>query len=88
MFYQFCSLFISRNRPLSKTQSVIIIKAFGFERLGDNYVRHSNHGTTQIAFHGTGIWIKAYSSGYGESDFLKYPFTKNSLNIFIRENSG
>ena len=78
MFYQFCSLFISSKRDISKIQSVIIIKALGFEKLEDNYVRHSNHGT--------GIWIKAYSSGYGESDIVRYPFTKKELKKFIYEN--
>ena len=88
MFNLLKYLLIKKKTILSEKMCDCIIQHHGFKREYKYfYVRDRSYGMTQIKIHNNGIWIKAYGSGYGESDFLKFPITKNQLEQFIFSNS-
>ena len=64
------------------------IKKMGYKEDGINtYVKEKSSGRTYIWIQDSGIKIKVYAYGYGESDFLpSNQLTVDRLKQFIREN--
>jgi hypothetical protein len=65
------------------------IRSLGYSRdYSGAFVKHGwEGGRTMIWILSTGIRIKAYGGGYGESDFLEDPITDmKKLRSFIRRN--
>ena len=81
------NLFCRKEKtPLDQVKKTIRKMGFKYED-EDNYVKKSSGGRTIITLMESGIRIKVYSSGYGESDFLSNPVTDHQkLKQFIREN--
>ena len=81
------NLFCRKERtPLDEVKKTIRKMGYKYED-EDIYVKKSSGGRTIITLMESGIRIKVYSSGYGESDFLSNPEPdKEKLKNFIREN--
>jgi hypothetical protein len=80
-------MFIKSDKTVTDKEASIIIRSFGFSSQGEgHFIYHAGNSQCQIMLREKGIWIKAYSSGYGESDFLNKPYTKEQLQGFIRSN--
>ena len=77
-----------KEKEPEKKMIVRTILRMGYRRdRGDSFSKNSISGKTIIRLLDSGVHIKVYTSGYGESDFLlKEDITKSSLKKFIRNN--
>ena len=82
------SKFIGKDKILTKQDCVTIIRGRGFNEDREfSFSKGSFSYRTQIDVYDDKVWIKAYCDGYGESDPIRFPITKNDLLYFIRSNA-
>jgi hypothetical protein len=87
--YRLKNLFLSDEKLLTQEDCETIIRAKGYsECCGFSFVKQSYSTRTQIQVYDDKVWIKAYSASYGESDTIRFPFTKKQLISFIRSNAA
>ena len=88
LFQRIKSKFISKDKILTKQDCVTIIRGRGFNEDREfSFSKGSLSYRTQIDVYDDKVWIKAYCDGYGESDIIRFPITKNDLLNFIRSNA-